>query len=408
MQLLDAVGLQEQLAQARARTDELFARVRPEALDDRPVPERHRLVFYLGHLEAFDWNLICKDTLGMKPFHSGFERLFAFGIDPPPGQLPSDKPEDWPAIPEILRYNCAVRGQVDEVLSGVPEQIVQAAIEHRWMHAETMAYLLHNLPVDRKIAPENRAEPECASIPGLRRAMVQIPAGDVTLGKSAQSGFGWDNEFPECTVAVPAFSIDKYKVTNLDYLEFVNAGAEPSFFWIRRHGEWWLRTMFSEIPLPLHWPVYVTQSQAREYARWRDKRVMSEAEYHRCAHGTGDGEERPYPWGEQQPGRRHGNFDFRGWDPVGVTTDSDGDSAFGVSQLVGNGWEWTLTVFAPFPGFEPQPFYPGYSANFFDGEHYVLKGGSPRTAATLLRRSFRNWFRPSYPYVYATFRCAED
>ena len=54
------------------------------------------------------------------------------------------------------------------------------------------------------------------------------------------------------------------------------------------------------------------------------------------------------------------------------------------------------------------PFYPGYSANFFDGKQYVMKGGSPRTAACMLRRSFRNWFQPHYPYVYATFRCVED
>ena len=53
-------------------------------------------------------------------------------------------------------------------------------------------------------------------------------------------------------------------------------------------------------------------------------------------------------------------------------------------------------------------FYPGYSANFFDGQHYVLKGGSPRTAACLLRPSFRNWFRPAYPYIYATFRLVEN
>ena len=75
--------------------------------------------------------------------------------------------------------------------------------------------------------------------------------------------------------------------------------------------------------------------------------------------------------------------------------------------MVGNGWEWTSTVFAPFPGFEPFPFYANYSAPFFDGQHYVLKGASPRTAACFLRPSFRNWFRPAYPYIYATFRMVE-
>ena len=85
-----------------------------------------------------------------------------------------------------------------------------------------------------------------------------------------------------------------------------------------------------------------------------------------------------------------------------------GSSAFGVADLVGNGWEWTSTLFGPFPGFEPVALYPRYSANFFDDQHYVQKGGSWRTAACMLRRSFRNWFQPHYQYAYATFRCVDN
>ena len=50
-------------------------------------------------------------------------------------------------------------------------------------------------------------------------------------------------------------------------------------------------------------------------------------------------------------------------------------------------------------------FIRGYSANFFDGKHFVMKGGSPRTAACMLRPTFRNWFQAHYQYVYAGFRC---
>jgi formylglycine-generating enzyme required for sulfatase activity len=80
-------------------------------------------------------------------------------------------------------------------------------------------------------------------------------------------------------------------------------------------------------------------------------------------------------------------------------------SAWGVVGQLGNGWEWTSSKFAPFDGFTPFSFYPGYSADFFDGKHYVMKGGSARTAVPLLRRSFRNWFQPHYQYIYAGFRC---
>ena len=73
-------------------------------------------------------------------------------------------------------------------------------------------------------------------------------------------------------------------------------------------------------------------------------------------------------------------------------------------DLIGNGWEWTSTVFAPFDGFVPMRSYPEYSADFFDGRHYVMKGASPATARELIRPSFRNWFRGNYPYVYAKFR----
>ena len=87
--------LAQMLTQARAGTDALFGLVRPEALYERPVPERHRIIFYFGHLEAFDWNLISQ-AAAVPSFQPEFDQLFAFGIDPKPGQLPQDKRSDWP------------------------------------------------------------------------------------------------------------------------------------------------------------------------------------------------------------------------------------------------------------------------------------------------------------------------
>ncbi len=377
------------LSQAREQTDELFRLIRPDSLFARPIAERHRIIFYQGHLEAFDWNLIARYALDVPSFHPTFDRLFAFGIDPPPGQLPGDQPSDWPAPSEVERYNHRTRDEIDDLLGSVPDQLLHVAIEHRLMHAETFAYIMHQLDYGKKSANGVFGQGAWTARDPVHR-MIEISAGTAQLGLRSGEDFGWDNEFQSQSVAVPAFSISKYKVTNGEYLDFVRAGAAPPFFWKDDDGAWKLQGMFSEFPLPLDWPVYVTQSEAAAYAKWRGMRLPTEAEWHRAAESSAVSE----------------NVDFRHWDPIPVTGDDDASDK--VSQITGNGWEWTSTLFSPFPGFEPFPFYSNYSAPFFDGQHYVLKGASPRTAGCFLRPSFRNWFRPSYPYLYATIRLVES
>jgi len=397
-------ALRERMDAARRRTDELFDLLKPDAIYTRPIAERHRLIFYLGHLEAFDWNQIARNALGVPSFQPEFDKLFEFGIDPPVGKAAEDRPSDWPSTSEVLAYNRRVRDRIDSLLDRAPEQIVHVALEHRLMHAETLAYLFHNLPYDQKIPPALALRKPDRQV---QPAMIEIPRGEATLGQRTGE-FGWDNEFAEHSVQVPGFAIGKYKVTNAQYLDFVRDGAPAPHFWIERHGEWLYRGMFAETPLPLNAPVYVTYQEASSYARWKGLSLPAETQFHRAAYATSRGDERHYPWGEAPPDASRGNFDFYHWDPMDVDSTPAGDSAFGVSQLLGNGWEWTSTPFAPFPGFEAFAFYPGYSKNFFDQEHYVLKGASPRTAACMLRRSFRNWFRANYPYVYAGFRVAEN
>jgi iron(II)-dependent oxidoreductase len=419
--------LAARLADARRRTDELFALLPTEALYERPIRERHRPIFYLGHVEAFDWNLIAARTFHAPAFHEAFAHRFAFGIDPMNGELPNDRPSDWPAKDALLDYGARVRGTVDRLLEtadlGAPDiaTVFHVAIEHRLMHAETLTYMLHQLPYDMKHPPA--AERSAAVVPPQPRTLG-VPAGRATLGRRRGNGFGWDNEFDGHTVTVPAFQMDARKVTNGDYLEFVRAGGyrrtalwsdadrawltrqriTQPLFWTARGDDWYWRGMCAEVALPLDWPVFVSHAEASAYARWAGGRLPSEPEFHRAAYATPEGAERAYPWGDEPPDATRGNFGFARWDPTPVGAFPAGRSAFGFDDLLGNGWEWTSTVWAPFDGFEPFPFYPGYSADFFDGKHVVLKGGSMRTAPCLLRRSFRNWFQTHYPYVYAGFR----
>jgi gamma-glutamyl hercynylcysteine S-oxide synthase len=435
----------EQLAEARQRSDDLFAVVKPDSLCERPIAERHRIIFYIGHLEAFDWNLFHERVLGLKSFHPEFDRLFAFGIDPVGGGLPTDQPADWPSIAAVRDYVRKIRAVLDEKLTqalldpNLPTSdgfslttLLNVAIEHRLMHAETLAYMVHQLPLDRKIPQK---ESLSAVAPPVIHRSIEIPAGTVTLGLPRGCElFGWDNEYEAHTVNVPPFAIDQYKVTNRQYLDFINAGgyetrafwsdgdnnnsnddedwdwksrqgiSHPAF-WKREGAQWFYRTMFEEVPLPPDWPVYVSQAEAKAYARWAGKSLPTEAEWQRAAYSTPQGDERAYPWGNEVPAPSFGNFDFASWSPTAVNAFPRGRSAFGVHDMLGNGWEWTSTQFAPFRGFDPFPFYRGYSADFFDGKHFVMKGGSARTAACMLRRTFRNWFQAHYQFAYTGFRC---
>jgi ergothioneine biosynthesis protein EgtB len=424
--------LVQRLIDARHITDTLFAIVKPEYLYERPIRERHRIVFYIGHLEAFDRNLFDQRLFALPPLDAELDALFAFGIDPVDGGLPTDVPGDWPSLEAVRAYGQQAREQIDHALAaldadgqssgngaqtGSSEQLLNVAIEHRLMHAETLAYMLHQLPLPQKIAQRDEALQTARHGEMQTESMVKVPAGSTQLGMARESGrFGWDNEFGEQRIDVPAFEIDRHMVSNRAYCDFIDAGGyhnqalwtdkdwawrlseqiEHPAGWSKCNGEsaWMLRTMFDEIPLPPDWPVYVSHAEASAYARWAGKSLPTEAQWQRAAHGT--------------PQAAAGNFDFRNWDPQAVDAHPDNVSAFGVHGQFGNGWEWTSTLFDALPGFEAFPFYLGYSANFFDGQHYVLKGGSARTAKCMLRPEFRNWFQPRYQYVYAGFRCVRS
>lgn len=403
----------------RHRSRALFDLVAPEAYYDRPIALRNPIVFYEGHFPAFGVNTLVKKALHGKGIDERLERLFARGIDPESEEAAMSPTDVWPTRAEVLAYAAAADESIENAIRNETIEDASAPglrggealftiLEHEQMHHETLLYMLHNLPYDSKRAPREASAPSWRAT-HVERSRIAIPAGKVTLGKERDTTFGWDNEFPSRTVEVEAFEIDTHSVTAGDWLEFMSAtGAAPSHFW-RRDGERWLwRGMFGDIALEESWPVYVTFEQASAYARWSGGRLPTEAEFHRAAYGAPDGVERVHPWGDSAPSSAHGNFDFRSWSPAPAGAHPDGSSAWGVHDLVGNGWEWTSSPFAPFDGFEPMFSYPEYSADFFDDAHFVLKGASPATARELVRSSFRNWFRPSYPYVYAKFRCVRS
>jgi ergothioneine biosynthesis protein EgtB len=443
MTVLAPTTAQDWYRRNRRRTRALFDAVAPSSYYARPIALRNPIVFYEGHLPAFSVIAFLRRGLGQPPVNARLETLFARGIDPESetSAVPrSGAATAWPSRDEVLAFAADCDARIEAALEAETDRLspearegLFTALEHEAMHQETLLYMWHRLPYSEKRPLGSGLETASGgqvskTPPGVRsrpdRATVSIPGGVATLGaRRADVAFGWDNEFEAHRVDVDPFEIDVHSVTNADYLAFVESGGyarrdlwdadawswlqhdrvEHPAFWRRAGNVWLWRGMFEDVPLPPDWPVSVSHAEATAYARWQGRRLMTEPEFHRAAFGAPNGE-RPFPWGDAAPDASRGHFDFAGFDPVDAGSRPAGASAWGVHDLVGNGWEWTSTIFAPFDGFRPMRSYPEYSADFFDGQHYVMKGASPATARDLIRASFRNWFRPNYPYVYAKFR----
>jgi len=423
----DRAAMRRRLQAAWCRSDLLFDLLRPEALYERPIALRQPFIFYLGHLPAFGWNQVLGGLLGRESPEPELDQLFARGIDPVGvDRYEPDRPDAWPSPLHTVAYRDRVRAALLDAVADVAAmggsdvladhgRVLHLVLEHELMHHETLLYMMHELRPGLVRRPS--FVPDYRFDGAASPARLAVPGGRVTLGAAFERvPFGWDNEFPETPQEVHAFQMDRTPVRNGEWLAFMRSGGyeRPELWtaegwawkertghrnpvaWRRTGTAWRYQTVFDDFPLDQvrDWPVYVSWAEADAYTRWAGGQLPSEAEFHRAAQGV--------HWGDPAAG----NYDFRQWAPVPVGGCAEGESLFGVRDLVGNGWEWTRSVFAPFPGFTAWArTYPGYSADFFDGQHYVILGASWATDRALVRRSLRNWFQPHYPYVFAKFRC---
>src|SRR5438876_844371 len=142
------------------------------------------------------------------------------------------------------------------------------------------------------------------------------------------------------------------------------------------------------------------------------RRLPTELEWEVAAAGESSdsskelaGVKRRFPWGDDSPRAEHANLGWRAMGTVDVGAMAAGDSAFGCRQMIGNVWEWTADDFAPYPGFEVDP-YREYSEPWF-GTHKALRGGAWPTQPRLLRNTWRNFYTPDRRDVWAGFRTCQ-
>jgi gamma-glutamyl hercynylcysteine S-oxide synthase len=307
------------------------------------------------------------------------------------------------------------------------------AVFHEDMHGEAFTYTrhTHSLPAP----PISDHDPSLldGQPTGPHEGDVEVPGGEFMLGATPDLPFVFDNEKWAHPVEVAPFRMARAPVTNTEFALFVDDGgyerrefwsdegwawceyvsAEHPVYWSRGEDGWTHRRFDKiELPPPYQPIMHINWYEAEAYSRWAGRRLPTEAEWELAAsaEASPDGSsitshKRLYPWGDEPPAPRRANLDGRLLGPVDVAAFPEGDSAFGLRQMIGNTWQWCYDTFGPYPGFVPDP-YKEYSQPWF-GDHKVMRGGCWSTRGRMLRNTWRNFATPERRDIFAGFRtCA--
>jgi iron(II)-dependent oxidoreductase len=441
------------LEETRAATLRLFRICDERDLRESPGFGYRPIIWHLAHTGVFEAYWVLQKVKNDPAPDERYERVFD------PIATPREESKELPLRREMEDYLARVRSRALDFLKTAPFDsddrmlrggyVFRLVLEHERQHQETLAYLLQLLDPAKKVRPANaNVDDETARLSSTRAdhapittatcAMIEVPAGEFEMGAAGESAgeasrrvFAYDNESPAHAVFVPSFRIDRRLVTNEEFARFVAEGGyarrefwdeegwawrekenwQHPLYWSREGGasSWRVRRMFDEVSLPSQHPVTgVSWYEAEAYARFAGKRLPTEAEWEKAAAWDAEkNRKRLFAWGDAGPSRALCNSDFRFWGTTPVGSFPSGVSGSGCLDMTGNVWEWTSSKFAAYPGFKVFP-YPEYSELWFDEDHRVLRGGSWATHSTLLRTSFRNFFRRHFRIAFAGLRCAAD
>jgi iron(II)-dependent oxidoreductase len=417
---------------ARARTLALIGGLDEGQLLGPRLPVVNPLRWEIGHVAYFYEYWVLRQHFGERPERPDADSLYD-SIS-----IPHDARWDLPlpTLSETRAYMSDVLRRVKSRLtSGAADAerdyLAQYALLHEDMHTEAFTYTRQTLGYP---APPIGAASQPSAGGAAINGDARIPGGEFLLGASPEDGFRFDNEKGAHRVEVTPFRIARTAVSNRDYAAFVEdggyrrpelwdpegwrwraaAGLAQPVYWRRGGAAGWEWRHFDRwAPLPLDAAViHISWYEARAYCRWAGRRLPTEVEWEVAAAGepTPDGSalaarKRRYPWGGEPPDAGRANLDGLALGTIDVAAMPGGDSAFGCRQMMGNAWEWTDTVFGPYPAFEPD-MYQDYSQPLF-GSTRVLRGGSWVTRARLIRNTWRNYYGPERNDVFAGFRtCA--
>jgi iron(II)-dependent oxidoreductase len=427
------------LAEARVRTRAILAPLSDSDLSQQHSPLMSPIAWDLGHIAQFEaqWALPANEQ--DRVLASNAAQLYDAVATPRAerSQLP------LPAVHAVWEQLDGVRREVEQHFTatgeGDPSRSLPAGaftlplvVQHEAQHQETILQAIA-LRHDLVYEPTFAAEPPTLLAGSAATERVLIPGGPFIMGTDDRS-WAYDNERPAHEVQVPTFWLGRSPVTNSEYQAFIaDGGYEQRRFWTEAGWAWlqetkcrapahwrpldehrtlpaqnWQALVFGRLE-PLHPDgivLHVSWYEADAYARWAGGRLPTEAEWEKAAAwDPTHGRARLYPWGDEPWQPERGNLDQTRLQPTRSNAYSEGQSAYGCLQMLGDVWEWTSSWFGGYPGFQSFP-YDEYSRVFFEQGYRVLRGGSFASRAVVMRNTFRNWDYPQRRQIFAGFRCA--
>ena len=208
--------------------------------------------------------------------------------------------------------------------------------------------------------------------------MVLIPEGEFVMGRDGVN----DNEAPTHTIFLNSFYMDKYEVTQLQYLNSI--GENPSYF-----KKCWLCPVEK-----------VSFDQASHYCAKMGKRLPTEAEWEKAARGGTSGW---YYWGQEHMDLYtwYGNNAGKRTRPVGTRN----PNPYGLYDMAGNVWEWVQDWYDPNYYSKSSHRNPKGPTK---GKAKVTRGGSWGAPPAKIAHAYRDSHEPHTRYITGGFRCVKD
>lgn len=440
---VDKVELQNRLDRTQIIFDKIVKDIK--TVDVKILKNSSNILWQLGHIQFFYLNLIFPnllDTLWEKSIlekinwcPEKFQELINFYdsfITPSNLRNQEDMILQLDIVLELSKwiFNKLETFLIENESNFLNSYLIMLGILHQEMHHEALIFhlLLNNYTISW-ISQSNNilySKPESSHLISSIEWIFYNADTFIQGTDDYSSHLIFDNEQPPFKQTINQFQVSKYPITEAQFTEFILAGGyENRDFWNSVSWHWKEK---ENIRLPLYWqecphtdshitqfqikkngkwyssltnyPVcHVSYWEAEAFCAWKKVRLPYESEYEYIA--TNGGKDK-FPWGQDIVAGNHSNLNYQRY-IVEVTENKKGDNKKGVSQLMGNVWQWCQEPIYPYDNFVIDPVYREMSYPFF-GEKRICKGGCWSVPDFLIHPRYRNAQLPTCREQFIGFR----